>query len=765
MATWNPITQVTNFAKGAYKAGEGVIEGDWSKAKEGLDMTDQFTPQKYKDKVNRGFNLTDNPDLAAAEAAKAKAKADLDAFIAGGGAAGGSGPAPGPTAPRIDQVSVAQAAATKAETDAAAAKAKLDAAVAARDAAVAAAAGMPYDPNNPLTVAASNASAAVGSAQANYQASVSTLSAARSSLTQATATDPTGGRTLNAGPAQAYTAPTTGPAATYQAPQATAIGYTPAQSAYGPLVQGGTATAQQVTAQQIAAPGDITAQQIGMPGGVSAGHVTAERIGMDQVGSAGAGQIAATLAGRQTIAPAGSVTADQIDRQLLERQNADASRAEFMDALAKIKIAAEGGAPSAAEALMRKGIDEAVGAQHGLAASLQGRNPGVALRTASIGAKDAIAKSAADMAALRAGEQATARGQFGEFAKGLNANDIQTAGLQLGADVDINKANQSAKLGADTATLGAKTQTNVAQLGADVAITQTNVDNLLKAAQSNQTTELQSSIANLNARLDVLKSNQAAALQAGMANQAADLQAQIVTLQESVKVATANASNALTARIETTRQQLDVLKSNQAAALRAGEVNAANDLQAQIATMTNNLNAAISNQSMVTQVNLANTGYQNEASKFGAAETNLTSRFNTGLAADAAQFGAAQTNDFTKYNTGLTADALKFGAEQTNLTDRFNAGQNLSATQTNIDAGLRQQVINNARDQGLRDDQIEVLLASLGMARQDSNQQKALDAAGDARLMQLISMGASGISNPSPGGGATKGANGSYILE
>jgi hypothetical protein len=178
---------------------------------------------------------------------------------------------------------------------------------------------------------------------------------------------------------------------------------------------------------------------------------------------------------------------------------------QFQDALSKVKLAAEGSAPSAAQALLQKGVDEAAGNARGLAASLQGRNPGMALRSGEQFAQGAYAQSAADMAALRASEIATARGQYGDFTKGLNTNHIQQAGLQLGADVDVSKATPATHLQADIS----------------------NQITRLDASKAEAANFLQANIVNVQNELTRLISNRDAALQAGMPPQANNLTSQI----------------------------------------------------------------------------------------------------------------------------------------------------------------------------------------------------------------------------------------------
>ena len=150
-------------------------------------------------------------------------------------------------------------------------------------------------------------------------------------------------------------------------------------------------------------------------------------------------------------APVDSVTADRLATQLQKLYaDADAARAHPPDnntyidptgrdaqkkALGLDEAAATGLAPSAAEQQFRKGIDEGTQTQLGIAATLQGSNPGMALRQGLQGAANVQTRSAADAAALRADEMAKARAQF----------DAASATTR-GQTQDLAKANQDADL-------------------------------------------------------------------------------------------------------------------------------------------------------------------------------------------------------------------------------------------------------------------------------------------------------------------------------
>ncbi|HET7036590.1 MAG TPA: hypothetical protein VFI42_12980 [Thermomicrobiaceae bacterium] len=341
---------------------------------------------------------------------------------------------------------------------------------------------------------------------------------------------------------------------------------------------------QQVTAQSVGQPTGVTAKQIAAPTGVGAMQLSAGSMG------------------------GASINPDAIRDISLD---GTVGRNAQLGVLSQLQDAAAGKAPSAAEWLLRKGIDENAATAYSLAASLQGRNTGGALRAGTIAARDAIAKSSADVAALRAKEMADARQA-------------------------------------------------VASLG--TAITETDY----KAMASNQTKDLTVNVQNLQAEIETQKANLDAATRIGLGNQAADIQAKIATLQAQVDVAKTNATNSLTADIATMTARLDAskadaanklqaditnanneltrLRSNQQAALEAGEHNQADALQAEIARTTQALEAAKANQTALLEAAKATASNQLTA----ATETAKLDQANN-------QFNATQTLDVTKTDADAAA--------------------------------------------------------------------------------------------------------------
>lgn len=110
--------------------------------------------------------------------------------------------------------------------------------------------------------------------------------------------------------------------------------------------------------------------------------------------------------------------------------NAAESRGLDLDTIHRLQDAASGKVPSAAEALARKQTDENASQSLGLAATFSGSNPGMALREGLSAYGNAGAKTAADIAALRANEMATARGQLAAATGGIYGTDT---GAALGA--------------------------------------------------------------------------------------------------------------------------------------------------------------------------------------------------------------------------------------------------------------------------------------------------------------------------------------------
>ncbi len=300
-------------------------------------------------------------------------------------------------------------------------------------------------------------------------------------------------------------------------------------------------------------------------------------------GSTSGGSVTASTVGVQTAAPVADIAAGGVGR--------DAQ----LDALGGLKDAAEGKTPSAAEWLMRKGIDENVGAAYGLAASLQGRNPGVALRTGAITAQNSIAKSAADMAALRATEIAKAREAYAALGTNIAAQDLaamqsnQSKDLTLSVTnlqekIKVLQGNQTAQLQAGMATAANATAANIATLNAQTQV-----------AVANLQTSTARDIANQTAQLDASKANAANAVAVQIADANNQMQALIANLSAQTAANDRNAATATAAAIAQLDSQTKMLMQQQDQLYDAAKANAANQTNINVANSTNATNVSIGN--------------------------------------------------------------------------------------------------------------------------------------------------------------------------
>lgn len=300
-------------------------------------------------------------------------------------------------------------------------------------------------------------------------------------------------------------------------------------------------------------------------------------------GSAGGGSVTAQNIdpNAATATPVGDVSANGVGR--------DAETT----ALGQLNDIATGKTKTAADWLLQKGVDENVGAAYGLAASLQGRNPGVALRAGLGSAQTAIAKSAADIGAQKAQEQQQAMkdyatlgtsiaGQDLQAAMSNQSKDLQLSVTQMQAKIDILKANQASQLSAGEATLASQTAAQIATLQSQTAVA---------------TAQLQASTAR-----DI--ANQTAQLDASKANAANQVATQIAELQAQVQIQTANLNAAVQtqdtqAQVDATKQvavyqgQIQLLQQQQDQLYQAAKDNAANKITVDTTNATNTTNTSI----------------------------------------------------------------------------------------------------------------------------------------------------------------------------
>lgn len=149
--------------------------------------------------------------------------------------------------------------------------------------------------------------------------------------------------------------------------------------------------------------------------------------------------------------------------------------------------AALGEAPSAAESLLNRTVDQNVANQMGIAKSMQGGRPGLALAAGLNGAQRAVSASAADLAAMRANEQATGRSQLIEAANALRSGDVGERGQNAG----IAAANAGNEL--QSRDIDNRMRLGMGNLMASSALAP------LSAAQAAQQLQIQNSAANQTA--------------------------------------------------------------------------------------------------------------------------------------------------------------------------------------------------------------------------------------------------------------------------
>lgn len=260
---------------------------------------------------------------------------------------------------------------------------------------------------------------------------------------------------------------------------------------------------------------------------------------------------------------------------------------------------AEGTTETAADHLLQKGIDENVGAAYGLAASLQGRNPGQAMRQGLTSARTAIAKSASDVAAQKAQEQEDAMKQYATLGTSIAGQDLQAAMSNQSKDLQLSvtnlqekmkvlEANAANQLSAGEATLASQTQAQIADLQAQTQIA---------------TAQLQAStardIANQTAQLDASKANAANQVAQNIATLQAQVQVQVANLQAAVQTQDTQAQIDAQKAIAQYQGQIQLLQQQQDQLFQAAKDNATNQ------TNTNIANAGNQTQTAIAQATLA----------------------------------------------------------------------------------------------------------------------------------------------------------------
>lgn len=216
-------------------------------------------------------------------------------------------------------------------------------------------------------------------------------------------------------------------------------------------------------------------------GGAIQGGVVAERLGRPTLENTGGGAILAGALGAQ-----------------------DQTRQGQLRSLTDLEAASRGEVASAAELQSRRDIQRAIAGQHALAASARGGAGAQALaqRAALSNAARLTADQAGQAAILRAREQDQARRTLANALGTARGQDVavgelgqRAAAAQLGADVDVARANQAASLQAQEANLDARLR----ELGINTQLLTARERNQLMADLQAQ--DLQTEVALRNAGL------------------------------------------------------------------------------------------------------------------------------------------------------------------------------------------------------------------------------------------------------------------------
>lgn len=117
--------------------------------------------------------------------------------------------------------------------------------------------------------------------------------------------------------------------------------------------------------------------------------------------------------------------------------------------IGRLEGVANGTTPTAANAMLTQGTDQAAARARGIAASYSRSNPGAAMRAGLAASGQAQQAATAQAAMQKAQEQAEARGAIGAQSNAMRAQDLGVATTNQQAQMDAAKANQAADLAAN----------------------------------------------------------------------------------------------------------------------------------------------------------------------------------------------------------------------------------------------------------------------------------------------------------------------------
>ena len=199
-----------------------------------------------------------------------------------------------------------------------------------------------------------------------------------------------------------------------------------------------------------------------------------------------------------------------------------------------LEMAANGqGGPSAAEAMLGRSLAKQTAAQHALAAGARGASAGRALRTAQINTGNLQAESAGQLAAMRAQEQLSARGQLAGALQGMRSTDVDVAGQQAQLNQQSNVVNA-----------GAQNQVNLAAMSNEQGANQFNANAEAERRKLQATLDQQRGIVNAGATNEAGQAQAGRDTTVGLANADAANSANTTQAGLNTSVSVANAGNA-----------------------------------------------------------------------------------------------------------------------------------------------------------------------------------------------------------------------------
>lgn len=299
---------------------------------------------------------------------------------------------------------------------------------------------------------------------------------------------------------------------------------------------------------------------------------------------------AATI-GASTVAPTGNARAGFAQAGPIDTGQQAQFRTAQQGLVTALQAAAAGNGPSAAQAQLQKGNDEAIKQQASMAAGAHGTSRLTQRLLAGYNTADLMQKNANDSAILKAQEQQTARAQLGTAVEGARGQDIglATTGAQLATDVSKTNAGLQTTTSISNADRAAAASMKNAELQQAAASGNAAAINELKSREAALTSN--EKVAAAANALDASKATAANATAIEVANmqaknQMAQLQAQITAQQGIATAEQQNEMAKLQAQLTSGENQFNAGQTNDLAKQQA-----VLQLQAKVADMDASLKA------------------------------------------------------------------------------------------------------------------------------------------------------------------------------